>query len=817
MGAERQVTNVAAGRVSATSTDAINGSQLFATNTAIDVLSTSVSGVTANVNNLGSSAAGALGGGATYNPTTGTISAPSYTTYNADGTTATANDVGSAIDNLNNQGVKYSHTNSTLSDSKALGTDSVAIGPNAVANNAGDVALGNGSVTAAANPTATTTIGGQTYNFAGATPTSVVSVGDVGAERQVTNVAAGRVSATSTDAVNGSQLFATNTAIDVLSTSVSGVTANVNNLGNSAAGALGGGATYNPTTGTISAPSYTTYNADGTTATVNDVGSAIDNLNNQGVKYSHTNSTLPDSKALGTNSVAIGPNAVANNAGDVALGNGSVTAAANPTATTTIGGQTYNFAGTTPTSVVSVGDVGAERQVTNVAAGRVSATSTDAVNGSQLFATNTAIDVLSTSVSNVNANVSNLGNSAAAALGGGATYNPTTGAISLPSYTTYNADGTTATVNDVGTALNNINSQGIRYFHANSTLPDSRALGANSVAIGPNAVATNAGDVALGNGSVTAAANPTATTTIGGQTYNFAGATPTSVVSVGDVGAERQVTNVAAGRVSATSTDAVNGSQLFATNTAIESLSTSTSMGLGSLSTSVTSLSTSTTAGLSALSTSITNLSTTVNNLNGGNSTYYKTNDPSGKPADASGQGAIAGGGGAVASGDHSVALGKNATASGTNSVALGSGSVASEPNTVSIGAPGSERRLTNVAAGVNANDASTVKQVNDAVASGVSQANSYTDQRLANTNQAINDVARHAYSGIAAATALTMIPEVDLGKSIAVGIGSATFQGHAAMAIGVTARLTENLKLKAGVGLSGGGQTYGAGMAYQW
>ncbi|KVD64503.1 hypothetical protein WI88_08475 [Burkholderia ubonensis] len=712
-----------------------------------------------------------------------------------------------------------SNTNATAVGERASasGLNALALGTSASALTPDSVALGANSVTANANATSSVTIGGQTYNFAGTTPTSVVSVGDVGAERQITNVAAGRVSATSTDAINGSQLFATNTAIDVLSTSVSGVTANVNNLGNSAAGALGGGATYNPATGTISAPSYTTYNADGTTATANDVGAAIDNLNNQGVKYSHTNSTLPDSKALGANSVAIGPNAVANNAGDVALGNGAVTAAANPTATTTIGGQTYNFAGATPTSVVSVGDAGAERQITNVAAGRVSATSTDAVNGSQLFATNTAIDALSTSVSNVNANVSNLGNSAAAALGGGSTYNPTTGAISLPSYTTYNADGTTATANDVGTALNNINSQGIRYFHANSTLPDSRALGANSVAIGPNAVATNAGDVALGNGSVTAAANPTATTTIGGQTYSFAGATPTSVVSVGEVGAERQITNVAAGRVSATSTDAVNGSQLFATNTAIESLSTSTSMGLGSLSTSVTSLSTSTTAGLSALSTSITNLSTTVNNLNGGNSTYYKTNDPSGKPADASGQGAIAGGGGAVASGDHSVALGKNATASGTNSVALGSGSVASEPNTVSIGAPGSERRLTNVAAGVNANDASTVKQVNDAVASGVSQANSYTDQRLANTNQAINDVARHAYSGIAAATALTMIPEVDLGKSIAVGIGSATFQGHAAMAIGVTARLTENLKLKAGVGLSGGGQTYGAGMAYQW
>ncbi|KVN33261.1 hypothetical protein WJ64_11045 [Burkholderia ubonensis] len=203
--------------------------------------------------------------------------------------------------------------------------------------------------------------------------------------------------------------------------------------------------------------------------------------------------------------------------------------------------------------------------------------------------------------------------------------------------------------------------------------------------------------------------------------------------------------------------------------------------------------------------------------MNNGNSTYYKVNDPTAPASQASGNGAIAGGGGASASGDGAVALGKNATAAGTNSVAIGSGSVARDSNTVSFGSPGNERRLTNIAPGVNASDATTVQQLNNAVASGVQQANSYTDKRINATNNAINDVARHAYSGIAAATALTMIPEVDLGKSIAVGVGGATFQGHAAAAIGISARLTENLKVKAGVGLSGGGQTYGGGMSYQW
>ncbi|WP_157656346.1 hypothetical protein, partial [Burkholderia ubonensis] len=68
-----------------------------------------------------------------------------------------------------------------------------------------------------------------------------------------------------------------------MSTGLSTVTTTTNNLGNSTAAALGGGATYDPATGTVSAPSYTTYNANGTTTTANNVGSAIDNINSQGI------------------------------------------------------------------------------------------------------------------------------------------------------------------------------------------------------------------------------------------------------------------------------------------------------------------------------------------------------------------------------------------------------------------------------------------------------------------------------------------------------------------------------------------------------
>ncbi|KVT14273.1 hypothetical protein WT24_09835, partial [Burkholderia sp. MSMB1078WGS] len=88
---------------------------------------------------------------------------------------------------------------------------------------------------------------------------------------------------------------------------MSSIANNNTNLGNSTAGAIGGGATYDPTTGAISAPSYVTYNSDGSTTINNNVGSAIDNINAHGIKYFHANSTAPDSQAVGVDSVAIGP------------------------------------------------------------------------------------------------------------------------------------------------------------------------------------------------------------------------------------------------------------------------------------------------------------------------------------------------------------------------------------------------------------------------------------------------------------------------------------------------------------------------------
>ena len=93
-----------------------------------------------------------------------------------------------------------------------------------------------------------------------------------------------------------------------------------------------------------------------------------------------------EGKATKDNAVAIGKRALAGHESSVALGSDSETAAAVATTDATINGVTYNgFAGTAPTSTVSIGKSGGERTLTNVAAGRITDTSTDAINGSQLY------------------------------------------------------------------------------------------------------------------------------------------------------------------------------------------------------------------------------------------------------------------------------------------------------------------------------------------------------------------------------------------------------------------------------------------------
>ncbi|WP_186097962.1 YadA-like family protein [Burkholderia gladioli] len=238
--------------------------------------------------------------------------------------------------------------------------------------------------------------------------------------------------------------------------------------------------------------------------------------------------------------------------------------------------------------------------------------------------TSSSVGSLSTSISSIASSSGRIGGGVASALGGGATYDPATGTFTAPTYTTHKADGTTAKVDNVGDALDSINSNGIKYFHTNAKGKDSIASGVDSIAIGPSATANADNSVAIGKGSIASAAMPVSSATIGGSTFgNFAGSKPVGTVNIGAPGFERQLTGLAAGRISAGSTDAVNGSQLFQTNAAVASLSSSLSSAAGTLSNSVASLSTSTAASLSKLSSSISSpilqgsLSTGVSSSNG--------------------------------------------------------------------------------------------------------------------------------------------------------------------------------------------------------
>jgi trimeric autotransporter adhesin len=90
-------------------------------------------------------------------------------------------------------------------------------------------------------------------------------------------------------------------------------------------------------------------------------------------------------------------------------------------------------------------------------------------------------------------------------------------------------------------------------------------------------------------------------------------------------------------------------------------------------------------------------------------------------------------------------------------------------------------------------------------------------NRRVDDLQNSVSEVQRNAYSGIASATALAMIPDIHSDKNFAVGIGTANYKGYQAMAFGASARVSNNLSLRFGAGFSGGNTSLGAGASYQW
>ncbi|WP_333993066.1 ESPR-type extended signal peptide-containing protein [Burkholderia orbicola] len=707
----RKLTGITAGDVTAASTDAVNGSQLHG---------------------VADSVASAIGGGSTVNPD-GSISAPTFTVGDGSGGTKTVNSVGDVVTNIDGRVTNNEGSIKDLAEQIGSGT----VGLVQQANPADDITVGANT-------------GGNAVDFSSKTGT-----------RTLTGITAGDVSATSTDAVNGSQLHG---------------------VADSVASAIGGGSTVNPD-GSIAAPAFTVGDGSGGTKIVNSVGDVVTNLDGR------TTTNEGDIKKL---------------ADEIGSGTVGLVQQANPGDDITVGantnGNAVNFSGKTGT-----------RKLTGITAGDVTAASTDAVNGSQLHG---------------------VADSVASAIGGGSTVNAD-GSISAPRFTVGDGSGGTKIVNSVGDVVTNLND---RVTHNEGGIKDlADQLGSGTVGLvrqdatsgmitvgagGAGSVVNFAGSggprvlSGVANGvhddDVVTISQLRATGLIdylgkevGAVTYDT-GLSFDSVTFSGTNGTVLK--QVAAGRVDHGSMEAVNGGQLYA-------LQEQFAKQYGDLSSRVGELETNPnpgdpgTGGPGAGGPGTGDGSTVVGegaDASGKNSSAIGNGSvASGENSSAVGQGSVASGSnssavgqgsvasgdnssaigqGSVASGEGSTALGQGATASGNNSIAVGQGSVATEANTVSFG-DGTEagnRRIVNIADGINASDAATKGQLDRAMES--------VDQRFNDTNRAINDVAKNAYAGIAAAMAMPNMTPSQPGKTV-VAVGAANFKSGSAIAAGATYR----------------------------
>ncbi|HBA9567249.1 TPA: adhesin [Escherichia coli] len=752
------ITDVANGAVSSTSSDAINGSQLYGVSDYI---------------------ADALGGNAVVN-TDGSITTPTYAIAGG-----SYNNVGDALEAID----------TTLDD--ALLWDTTANG-------------GNGAFSAAHGKDKTASV--------------------------ITNVANGTVSATSSDAINGSQLYSTNKYI---------------------ADALGGDAEVNAD-GTITAPTYTIANTD-----YNNVGEALDALDENALLWDAT----ANNGEGAYNASHDGKASIITNVADGNIGEGS-TDAIN-------GSQLFNtnmliqqnsevinqLAGNTSETYIEENGAGINYVRTNdtgltftdASAAGIGSTavgyntvakgdSSVAIGQGSYSGVETSIALGSESVSSRvivkgsrNTSVSEEG----VVIGYDTTDGELLGALSIGDDGKYRqiinvADGSEAhdavTVRQLQNAIGAVATTPTKYYHANSTAEDSLAVGEdslamgaktivngnagigiglntlvladaiNGIAIGSNASANHANSIAMGNGSQT---------TRGAQTnytaYNMdAPQNSVGEFSVGSEDGQRQITNVAAGSAD---TDAVNVGQLKVTDAQVSQ----------------------NTQSITNLNTQVTNLDTRVTNIeNGigdivttGSTKYFKTNTDG---ADANAQG------------KDSVAIGSGSIAAADNSVALGTGSVANEENTISVGSSTNQRRITNVAAGVNATDAVNVSQLKSSEAGGVrydtkadgsvdysnitlgggnggttrisnvsagvnnndavnyaqlkqsvQETKQYTDQRMVEMDNKLSKTESKLSGGIASAMAMTGLPQAYTPGASMASIGGGTYNGESAVALGVS------------------------------
>ncbi|ECO6909361.1 autotransporter adhesin SadA [Salmonella enterica] len=905
-GSDSKITNLAAGTLAADSTDAVNGSQLFATNENVSQNTTDIATNTTSINNLSNSvttltddallwdaASGAFNanrnGNASkiINVAAGDLSEDSTDAVNGsqlyetnqrvDQNTSAIADINTSITNLSSDNLSWNETTSSFSASHGSSTTNkitnVAAGElsegstdavngsqlfetnEKVDQNTTDIAANTTNITQ--NSTAienlNTSVSDINTSITGLTDNALLWDEDIGAFSanhggsisKITNVAAGALSEDSTDAVNGSQLYETNQKVDQNTSAIADINTSITNLGTDALswddeegafsashGTSGTNKITNVAAGEIASDSTDAVNGSQlyeTNMLISQYNESISQLagdtsetyiteNGTGVKYIRTNDNGlegQDAYATGNGATAVGYNAIASGASSLALGENS---------SSSIEGSIALGSGSTSNRAISSGI-------------RATSVTSDGV----VIGYNTTDREL-------------LG---ALSLG--------TDGVSYRQITNV-ADGSEAqdavTVRQLQNAIGAVATTPTKYYHANSTEEDSLAVGTdslamgaktivnadagigiglntlvmadaiNGIAIGSNARANHANSIAMGNGSQT---------TRGAQTdytaYNMD--TPQNSVgefSVGSEDGQRQITNVAAGSAD---TDAVNVSQLKVTDSRVAANTES----INNLNTQV-----------SSLDTRVTNIENGIGDIvTTGSTKYFKTNTDG---VDANAQGA------------DSVAIGSGSIAAAENSVALGTNSVADEANTVSVGSSTQQRRITNVAAGVNNTDAVNVAQlkaseagsvryetnadgsvnysvlnlgdgsggttrignvsaaVNDTDAvnyaqlkRSVEEANTYTDQKMGEMNSKIKGVENKMSGGIASAMAMAGLPQAYAPGANMTSIAGGTFNGESAVAIGVS-MVSESggwvYKLQ-GTSNSQGDYSAAIGAGFQW
>ena len=504
----------------------------------------------------------------------------------------------------------------TLSNSVYLGHESYAFTPDALVDDeshltgeqsihtkkydsTGNIVVSNNTTGGAFGKVSKATINGdEITGFAGSQSVGAVTIGAGDYERRIQNVAAGEVSATSTDGINGSQLYA---VADTLSKNMS---------------------------------SYMHIN-DGTSTQT--VGNATTNYGYSGSKAGATGTKAiaggVNAQAAGEKAIAIGADATASSEAAIAIGK-SVTTDSDSKHSIAMG-DTSNITGTVGAVVL-----GQNSSITSsVPGGPANKTSTSSiVIGRDSHITDSMMSVAIGSNANISqahdgiaigslANITNSENAMALgqgakvanaavgiAIGGGSEVTGNAGiaigaqskafgdssisiglgnevkgnkssAIGDPSYIDTTATGTHVQGNDNGTATNpikasestfmgNTNLAGTAGTTGIHVVGNSNSVDSSNVMVMGNSVNVGTGldgAVVLGNASSADQYAAATDSTINGVTFEAAGYAGNtglnngSIVSVGATGVERQIKNVAAGAVTATSTDAVNGSQLYKT------------------------------------------------------------------------------------------------------------------------------------------------------------------------------------------------------------------------------------------------------------